>query len=316
MMKSLVKARGWLVHALCTGLVLSCRDAISADSFLTLDLGEHVSLDLVLVRHGSFQMGSPPNEPKRNSDEAQRAVTITKDYYIGRFPVTLVQFDRFISQTQYRTEAEAGPSGGFGWDGSKLKQEAGFNWRNTGFEQNGDQPVTTVSYADTLEFCDWLSRKSGRAISLPTEAQWEYACRAGTTTAWHNGNDPTQAGEIAWFKPRSQNATHPVDSAKPNSWGLYIGGNVNEWCKDWYAPYASGPSTDPEQTNPSLSDKPRRVLRGGSWLREVQHTRSAARFRNDPGSRNADNGFRIVCNAPPEPAPAPKILLEEPEPKK
>jgi len=315
-MKLSQQAGDWLVRAVCAGLLLSCRVASSADASLTLDLGEHVSLELIPIKHGSFQMGSPSGEPKRNDDETQHSVSITKDYYIGKFPVTLAQFDRFISETQYRTEAEAGRSGGYGWDGSKLKQEPRFNWRTTGFDQQGNQPVTTVSHADAIEFCHWLSRKTGRTISLPTEAQWEYACRAGTTTAWHNGNDATTAGEIAWFKPRAQNATHPVDSLRSNAWGLFIGGNVNEWCKDWYAPYPASPSTDPEQTNSGLSDKPRRVLRGGSWLREVQNTRSAARFRNDPGSRNADNGFRIICNVPPEPAPAPKILLEEPDPRK
>jgi formylglycine-generating enzyme required for sulfatase activity len=315
-MKSLEHARGWLVHALCAGLIVSGQSALVAEPSIILDLGEYVSLELILIKHGSFQMGSPTDEPRRNGDEPRHPVTITKDYYIGKFPVTLAQFDRFIGQTQYRTEAEAGASGGFGWDGSKLKHDRRFSWRNTGFDQIGDQPATTVSYADALEFCVWLSRKTGRTFSLPTEAQWEYACRAGTTTAWHNGNEPSKASEIAWFKPHAQNATHPVDSLKPNAWGLFIGGNVNEWCKDWYAPYAPGPGTDPEQTDAGLSDKPRRVLRGGSWLREVQNTRSAARFRNDPGSRNADNGFRVICNVPLEPPPAPQPLLEKPESKK
>src|SRR5262245_47539349 len=113
----------WLV---CAGMVLTGRDAISADSSSMLDLGKNVSIELVLVKHGSFQMGSSQDEPKRNSDETQHAVTITKDYYIGKFPVTLVQFDQFISESKYRTEAETGRSGGYGWDGSKLKQEPGF----------------------------------------------------------------------------------------------------------------------------------------------------------------------------------------------
>ena len=204
----LKRTRDWLIGALFGGLLAACPGgAIAADSSLKLDLGERVFLDLVLVSHGSFQMGSSTSETKRNNDETQHLVTITKDYYIGKFPVTLAQFDRFIIETRYRTEAEGGRSGGIGWDGSKLKQDAQFNWRNTGFDQNGDQPVTTVSFTDALEFCDWLSRKTGRKISLPTEAQWEYACRAGTTTAWHNGGDPTTVSEIAWFKPRAQNTT-------------------------------------------------------------------------------------------------------------
>ncbi len=287
--------------------------ALAADEKLSLDLGDGAQLDLMLVRQGTFRQGSPTNEFKRGNDETQREVTLTRDYYIGKTPVTCKQFDAFVGATHYVTEAQKGTSGGFGWDGAALKQDPKFTWLSPGFEQGNDSPVTIITFDDARAFCDWLSKKTGRKLTLPTEAQWEYACRAGTTTAWHNGDDSDRAKDIAWFKPFAWNTTHPVESLKSNAWGLYISGNVYEWCLDWYAPYAPGSVKDPEQTNPNLSDKPRRVLRGGSWLRDVQYTRSAARYRSTPGSRNADCGFRIVSPADP-PAP-PKVLLEEPDKK-
>lgn len=287
--------------------------AQTAETNLSLEVAPGAKIELVLVRKGTFQQGSPANEPKRGEDETQREVTLSRDFYIGKFPITCAQFDAFVQEAHYRTEAETGPSGGFGWDGVALMQAKRFNWRTPGFDQSDDQPVTTVTYADALAFCDWLSRKCGLPFTIPTEAQWEYACRAGTSTAWHNGSDDSRASDIAWFKPNAQNTTHAVSSRKPNAWGIYISGNVFEWCRDWYAAYPKGPVTDPEQTNMNLSDKPRRILRGGSWLREASHTRSAARYRNDPHSRNADNGYRVMTWAEPvAPATAPKILLEEP----
>ena len=134
-----------------------------------------------------------------------------------------------------------------------------------------------------------VEKKSHRKTTLPTEAQWEYACRAGTSTPWHSSE------RNAWHKANAGDGTRPADSNQPNSWGLIIGGNVGEWYQDWYAPYDVSADTDPRQDNRSLSVKPRRVLRGGSWLREIKTPRSAARYRADPRSRNADIGFRIIC---------------------
>jgi formylglycine-generating enzyme required for sulfatase activity len=287
----------WSAH-LRTGLLLVCGLfgilRSSHGEALSLKLGDDVTLELIHVPAGKFQQGSPVSEPKRGTDESQRSVTLARDFFLGKHSVTRAQFERFVAETGYRTEAERGTSGGFGWDGTSLRQAKQFHWRNPGFTQMPDHPVTLVTYSDALKFCEWLRNKTNRSFQLPTEAEWEYACRAGSTTAWHNGDVEAQAGVIAWFKPRALFTTHPVSSLQPNAWGFHIGGNVYEWCRDWYAPYPEGPVSDPLQTNPNLSDKPRRVLRGGSWLREVQHTRSAARYRNDPASRNPDNGFRVM----------------------
>ena len=276
--------------------VLFTAGARAADPVLNVDLGGGVTMELALIPSGGYMQGSPASEPGRSDDEAQRFVQLSSDYYIGKTAVTRAQWERFATETGYRTEAESGPSGGFGWDGGALAQKKEFTWRNPGFPQDGTHPVCIVTYPDAEAFCQWLSQKAGRKVALPTEAQWEYACRAGYTTAWHLESDDVASSDgIAWHKGNAGNATHPANAAKPNAWGLHIGGNVAEWCQDWYAPYESGPITDPVQTNQNLSDKPRRVLRGGSWNRDAKNTRSAARFRSDARSRNADIGFRVVA---------------------
>lgn len=279
-------------------LLLYClfQSAADAQEPLVLDLGKGVSVELVRVPKGEFLQGSPESESGREIDEVARKVALSKDFLLGTTPVTVAQFRRFVEESGYKTEAESGPSGGFGVVGGQLLQQPQFNWKNPGYRQSDEHPVTIITLTDATAFLRWLSGKAGRPMILPTEAQWEYACRAGTASRFFNGDDDASLDAIGWSSSNSGGSPHPVRQKQANGFGLFdMSGNVYEWCQDSYNIYSSNAATDPLQTEGQAGEKLRHVLRGGSWMRAPKRCRSAARYRATAGTRNAENGFRVAC---------------------
>jgi formylglycine-generating enzyme required for sulfatase activity len=287
------------------GLLVARVGDVNADGPLevTVALGREfvnpLGIKLVRIRSDTFLMGSPNNEKGHDPNEEPRhPVTITRSFYLGACPVTKGQFAAFVQETGYKTDAEKDGQGGWGYNAATRKYEGRdpkYSWRTTGWDQTDDHPVVNVTWKDATEFCQWLSKKEGREYGLPTEAEWEYACRAGTTTAYPFGDDPQQLGEYAWFSDNSDGHPHAVGGKKPNPWGLYdLDGNVFQWCADRYGPYPTGAVTDPKgpETGPS------RVSRGGSWNGGPRDCRSANRAPGNPGDSTGDTGFRVVLRPP------------------
>jgi formylglycine-generating enzyme required for sulfatase activity len=235
---------------------------------------------LVPIQAGSFRMGSPKGEAGRLDNEGpQHEVRITRPFYMGAYPVTKAEFAAFVKEMNFVTDAE------------KSRREQ--TWKNPGIEQKNDnEPVVCVSWYDAVSFCQWLSNKEKRICNLPTEAEWEFACRAGTKTAYHFANDAEMLDEYAWYRPNSGGHTHPVGGNRYNPWKLDdIYGNARQWCRDGLRPYTIDAVDDP--VGPE-ADGDRRALRGGSWGSEARECRSAARMDYEPSKSNNRTGFRVV----------------------
>ena len=276
-----------------------------------VDLGAGQKLTMVLIPPGEFMMGSTEEEQARFLEEARSAndkgaikripdegprhrVRITRPFRLSRDEVTRGQFRRFVEATGYKTEAEQDGKGGYGRVDGEWIQDPRFVWNtDPGFEQTDEHPVVNVSWNDATAFCQWLSEKEGAEYALPTEAQWEYACRAGTTTAWHCGESETTLEEYAWFMLNAGGKTHPAGQLKPNGWSLYdMHGNVWEWCADSFSwdYYAQSPPNDP--SSPTSSSN--RVRRGGNWGYPARSCRSADRSYSSPDDRHGILGFRLA----------------------
>jgi formylglycine-generating enzyme required for sulfatase activity len=260
----------------------------------------------VFIQGGSYLMGSPEDEAERNNYETQHQVKVG-DFYMAKYPVTVAQFETFISEENYRTDADK-KGGSFICDGKNYNQKSGVNWRcDTMGELQKDKqhPVIHVSWNDASAYCKWISEKLNRTFRLPTEAEWECACRAGTTTPFNTGNNLTtdQAnynGNYPYKKYPKGNyigKTTPVGSYPPNGWGLYdMSGNVWEWCLDWYGKeYYNECKQQGIAFNPQGPETGSyRVLRGGYWYYGARYCRSAYRFDDSPGNRDGLVGFRLV----------------------
>jgi formylglycine-generating enzyme required for sulfatase activity len=239
------------------------------------EITNRIGMKLVLVPKGTFVMGSPESEQGRNEDETQHEVTISKDYYLGVYEITQAQYEKVMG-----------------------KNPSLFQGAIVGNE-NADLPVDNVSWDDVVEFCKKLSdlpeeKKAGRMYRLPTEAEWEYACRAGSKTAYSFDDEEGLLPEYGWFSRNSSRRTHTVGLLEPNAWGLHdMHGNVWEWCSDWYEEYPKGAVSDP--TGPKEGSD--RVIRGGSWDYEAAHCRSANRNGRDPSFRFDYYGFRVALSS-------------------
>jgi len=278
---------------------------------LSLNLGHGVSMKFMLIPAGDFTMGSPETESMHERDETPHEVTLTRPFYMATTHVTVAQWREFVEDSGYRTDAEDHWERTTVWHTQNGKPLQDGSWRNPGFEQRDDHPVVMVSWNDAMRFCRWLSNKSGKSIGLPTEAQYEYASRAGTQTAYFWGDNQNRASVFANCAdpapndrfPDSKPAvawrdgfafTSPVASFKPNAWGLYdMIGNAWEWCADWYHDYPDGPATDPT----GLPQGNYRVVRGGSWFNDPKYCRAAFRVGNIPSDSDNYIGFRVCIDS-------------------
>jgi formylglycine-generating enzyme required for sulfatase activity len=253
---------------------------------MELNLGKGVKMSLVLIPAGKFTMGSQPGDEGKKPDELPpHEVTISMPFYMGIYEVR---------QQEYEAVTGANPS----------------------TDRSKNLPVHNVSWDDCMSFCKQASIKTGKTVRLPTEAEWEYACRAGTKTRFSFGDDAGDVRKYANYRDRSytpvmtgvskndfpsdgHDKDAPVGTYKPNPWGLYdMHGNVNEWCSDWYGEsyYASSPSVDPK----GPADGDRKVQKGGSCVDDALYLRSARRCSNTPSKPHHMDiipfgfGFRVV----------------------
>ena len=243
---------------------LELLDRAEAGPPLSRELRNSIGMEFVLIAPGTFEMGSPETESRWYDNEVPvHQVTLSQPFYLGKYEVTQGQ-----------------------WTGVMGSNPSYFSacGRNC--------PVEGVSWEDAEAFIAELNRREGVEVyRLPTEAEWEYAARAGTQTTYHFGTDASQLGAYAWYWYNSDFGTRPVGQKRPNAWGLYgMLGNVREWTADWYGPYSGSPATDPRGPSTGAG----RVNRGGNWGGTPGDCRVATRYGDSPGDRTRYLGLRLA----------------------
>jgi len=281
---------------------MSDDDSIFRDPLADGSLG----LEMVWVPRGDFTMGDTQGVGEEN--EAPVHQVAIEGFALGRYEVTVGQFECYVEATGHVTDAEK-QGDSLCFDG-KWYAAAGASWRNPGFAQSARHPVACVSWNDALAYLAWLSEQAGSVYRLPTEAEWEYAARAGSDTAWYWGDDPSAAGEYANVADRTAREVHPnmdvhectdghvhtapVGSYAPNAFGLYdMVGNQWEWTGSRFSERYEGEelvAADPG----AVSADQQMAVRGGSWFDGVRRTRSAGRGMAVPANRYSDVGFRVA----------------------
>ncbi len=332
-----IQIRQFCVSVSVLAVILSDSVAHGADNDKHKTVTNSIDMKLMLIPAGEFKMGTAESDDDLNKafpdatkedkekfdDERPRhRVRITKDFYLSRTNVTLAQFRDFVNDTHYKTEAEKDDKGGWGYDpedkDEPFSQSTDYTWREWGFDQGDEHPVVNVSWNDAVEFCKWLGKKEGKTYRLPTEAEFEYACRAGTNTRYYNGDDPEGLAKIGnvldqsllkkigdKFREENEKAaikandrypfTSPGGRFEPNAFGLYdMHGNAASWCSDWYSEdyYLNAPTFSEDPTGPPAGSQ--RVFRGGSWNSDAVDARAASRDADEPSARSFDIGFRVV----------------------
>ncbi len=234
---------------------------------LTLDLGGGVTWEGVLIPAGSFVMGSPPGEAKNEKESAlekQHKVTLTQAFYIGKFELTQAQYEKVMGANPSLTKGE------------KL-------------------PVHNVAWADASEFCEKASKIVKRSVQLPTEAQWEYACRAGTTTTYHSGNTIEDLKKVGWFGANSGGKVHQGGELAPNAWGVYdMHGNIREFTRDLFVDAPLADATDP--TGPKEGDPKNHVVRGSAFTANSAVALNSRAACRRPTEALGMTGFRIMVS--------------------